>query len=62
LEGLTAASAGLVTASAIILFQPLENTFLNFGVTIGTFCLLVFTKMPSPVIILIGLALGLILK
>jgi chromate transporter len=62
LEGLTAASAGLVTASAIILFQPLENTFLNFGVTIGTFCLLVFTRIPSPFIILLGLALGLILK
>ena len=58
LEGITAASAGLVSASAIIMFQPLENTFLNFGVTIGTFALLVFTKIPSPVIILLGLALG----
>jgi chromate transporter len=62
LEGITAASAGLVTASAIILFQPLENTFLNFGVTIGTFCLLVFTRIPSPFIILLGLVLGLVLK
>ena len=62
LEGLTAASAGLVTASAIILFQPLENSVLNFGVTISTFCLLVFTRMPSPFIILIGLILGLILN
>lgn len=58
LEGITAASAGLVAASAIIMFQPLENTFLNFGVTIGTFALLVFTKIPSPVIILLGLVLG----
>lgn len=58
LEGITAASAGLVAASAIIMFQPLENTFLNFGVTIGTFALLVFTKIPSPVIIVLGLALG----
>lgn len=62
LEGLTAASAGLVTASAIILFQPLENTVLNFAVTICTFCLLVFSKIPSPVIILIGLIAGLVLK
>lgn len=60
LEGITAAAAGLVAASAIILFQPLENTFLNFGVTIATFCLLVFTKIPSPLIILGGLVLGLI--
>lgn len=62
LEGITAASAGLVAAAAIILFQPLENTFLNFAVTIATFCLLVFTKVPSPLIILGGLILGFIIQ
>jgi chromate transporter len=62
LEGITAASAGLVASSAIILFQPLENTFLNFGVTIATFCLLVWTKVPSPLIILGGLILGFLIK
>ncbi|MBL7857296.1 MAG: chromate transporter [Cyclobacteriaceae bacterium] len=62
LEGITAASAGLVAASAIILFQPLENTFLNFFVTIATFSLLVFTKVPSTVIIVGGLILGIIIK
>lgn len=62
LEGITAAAAGLVAASAIILFQPLENTFLNFGVTIATFCLLVFTRVPSPLIVVGGLALGFILQ
>lgn len=61
LEGITAASAGLIAASAIILFQPLDNTFMNFAFTIGTFCLLVFTRLPSPFIILGGLALGLLL-
>jgi chromate transporter len=61
LEGITAASAGLVFTSAIILFQPLDNTFLNFSVTIVTFCLLAFTKIPSPFIILGGLALGFLL-
>ena len=62
LEGITAASSGLVLASAVILFQPLENTFLNFAFTIATFALLLFTKIPSPVIILGGLILGFILK
>lgn len=62
LEGITAAAAGLVAASAVILFQPLENTILNFGVTIVTFCLLVFTCVPSPFIILGGLILGLVLQ
>jgi Chromate transport protein ChrA len=58
LEGITAAAAGLVAASAIILFQPLDNTFLNFGVTIVTFFLLVFTRIPSPLIIVGGFILG----
>ncbi len=62
LEGITAASAGLVAASAIILFQPLENTVLNFSTTVITFCLLAFTKIPTPFIILSGLILGFLLK
>ena len=61
LEGITAASSGFVAASAIILFQPLDNTVLNFGITIATFCLLVFTKVPSPLIILAGLVIGLLI-
>ncbi len=60
LEGIHAANAGLVAAAAILLFQPLENTFLNFGFTIGTFCLMTFTKIPSWAIIIIGLLCGVI--
>lgn len=61
LEGIHAANAGLVAAAAILLFQPLENTMLNFGFTIATFCLMTFTKVPSWVVILIGLICGVIL-
>lgn len=61
LEGITAASAGLVAAAAVIMFQPLDNTFTNFGFTIVTFCLLLFTRIPSTVIILSGLLLGFVL-
>lgn len=62
LEGITAASAGLVAAAAVIMFQPLENTFINFAVTIATFLLLTFTKVPSSLLILGGLLLGFIFK
>jgi chromate transporter len=62
LEGITAASSGLVVASAVILFQPLANTALNFAVTLCTFALLAFTKIPPPFIILGGLVLGFLLK
>jgi chromate transporter len=61
LEGITAANAGLVASAAVVLFQPLDNTVLNFGFTIATFCLLSFTKSPSWLIIISGLVLGLIL-
>lgn len=61
LEGLTAASAGLVAAAAVILFQPLENSFLNFAFTIGTFTALTFTRIPAPFIIIGGLILGLLI-
>ena len=62
LQGIFAANAGLVAAAAIILFQPLENTITNFGFTIGTFCLLAFSRMPSWSIILVGLLLGFVIK
>lgn len=61
LEGITAASAGLVAAAAVFLFQPLDNTFVTYAFTIGTFGLLAFTRIPSGLIIIIGLVLGLIL-
>lgn len=62
LEGITAASAGMVATAAIIMFQPLENSLTNFSFTIVTFLLLTFTRVPSPIIILAGLLFGFILK
>lgn len=61
LEGVNAASSGMVVAAAILLFQPLENSVVNYAFLIGTFCLLVFTRVPAPLIILGGLILGFIL-
>ena len=61
LEGITAASAGLVAAAAVIMFQPLDNTVTNFAFTIATFILLAFTRIPSPAIIAAGLLLGFLL-
>ncbi len=62
LEGITAASTGLVVAAAIILFQPLPNTFTSVGFAVGIFALLTFTRIPHPLIIIGGLLLGLVLK
>lgn len=61
LEGINAVSAGMVTAAAVLMFLPLAPNYLNFGVTIGTFLLLRFTKIPSPIIILVGLIGGILI-
>jgi len=61
LEGINAASAGLVAAAAILLYQPLDNNIMNVSFIIGTFCLLNFTRIPHPIIIVGGLAAGLLL-
>jgi len=67
LQGINAASAGLVIAAAVLLFLPLVQkptptivVLLNFGLAAGTFCLLKFTRMPSWAIIGSGLILGFI--
>ena len=60
LEGISAASSGMVAAAAILLFQPLPNTIDTYLFTFGTFCLLVFTKIPTPILIIAGLLAGII--
>jgi chromate transporter len=62
LEGIFAANAGLVATAAILLFQPLESNLTNIGFTVGTFCLLAFTRVPSWAIIIIGLFLAFVLS
>jgi len=61
LEGITAASSGMVVAAAIILFQPLELNVMNPLLIITTFILLQFTKIKAPFIIITGILLGIII-
>lgn len=61
LEGVNAASAGMVVAATFVLFLPIEPNFVNTMVIVATFSLLMFTKVPPPFIILAGLLAGFIL-
>ncbi|MER2997322.1 chromate efflux transporter [Pontibacter populi] len=61
LEGISAVSSGMVVAAAIMLYHPIDNTLLNFGIVVATFALLMFTKIPAPVLIVTGLLLGFVL-
>jgi len=61
LEGINAASSGMIITAAVLLFLPLEPNLINFGVTSVTFLILAFTRIPAPFIILLGLGVGIIL-
>ncbi len=58
LEGINAASAGLVIAAVFLLWEPMANTSLNIGVTVVTFLLLQFTHISAPLIVLGGILAG----
>ena len=64
LEGINAAIVGIIWASGIVLFksiafdQTLSFEWSNLVVVIITFCMLYFTKVPAPLIVLGWLLLG----
>ena len=67
LEGINAVSSGMVTAAAVLLYHslqpslitsPLSQTLPNLSIIVATFCILLFTKVPPPLLILTGLLLG----
>jgi len=66
LEGINAVVVGLMWAASLYLLKDISILHLNlvslfnFSVISGTIMMLRFTKIPAPVIVLIGLLLGLI--
>ena len=62
IEGINATSAGLVIASAFLLFKPVEVNEMNMTVLLGTLFVLLTTKIPYPIIVLICMTLGLLYK
>lgn len=61
LEGVNAASSGLVAAAAIILFETITQDFISYSAIAITIGLLGFTRIPPPFIILTALGIGLLL-
>ncbi|MEQ9220357.1 MAG: chromate efflux transporter [Cyclobacteriaceae bacterium] len=60
LEGINAVSSGLVIAATFLLLEPISQTTLNYAIIISTICLMFFTKIPTPFIVIIGLITGII--
>jgi chromate transporter len=61
LEGINAASSGMVIAAAYLLFEPIDGNIINYILMTATFCLLYFTRIPSPIIIFSGVLAGLLI-
>ncbi|WP_051663927.1 chromate efflux transporter [Dyadobacter crusticola] len=60
LEGIHSASCGLTIAAAISLFQPMMNDWQPLVTVLATLLILTFARVPSYLIILGGLVLGLL--
>lgn len=67
LDGVNATSAGMVLAAAVLLAEPLtwdipmNQMLLNSSLIIATILTMFFTKIPTPILILGGILMGLIL-
>ena len=60
LEGINAVSCGMLIAAAYLLFEPLEPNAVNIVFILGTYSLLQFTKVSSPLIVAFGILLGIL--
>ena len=60
LEGINAVSCGMLIAAAYLLFEPLEPNTVNIFFILGTYSLLQFTKVSSPIIVAVGILLGIL--
>lgn len=60
LEGVNAVSCGMLIAAAYLLFEPMESSTVNILMILGTYTLLQFTKISSPLIIAGGVVLGIL--
>lgn len=60
IDGISAVSAGMILAATFLLFVPLQDEPINYFLMPITFLLLVFTRVSTPILILLGLAAGFI--
>lgn len=58
LEGFNAAIVGIIWASGFILFNTVPFEWTNVVVVVITFCILFFTRIPAPLIVLGWLLMG----
>jgi chromate transporter len=60
LSGISAVAVGFMATALILLTKPFGLHWLPYALMVSTFLLLNFTKIKTPIVIIIGIALGLI--
>ena len=65
LEGINAVVVGIIIASTFYMLKDVsmidaKNIIFNFAVIVGVWALLYFSRLPSPIIVFICIALGVI--
>jgi chromate transporter len=60
LSGINAVAVGFMATALILLTRPFGLNWMAYLIMTGTFLLLNFTKIKTPVVIVIGVALGLV--
>ena len=60
LSGINAVAVGFMATAFILLVRPFADNWMNYVLMLGTFALLYFTKVKTPVVIVIGVVLGLV--
>jgi chromate transporter len=60
LSGINAVAVGFMATALILLIKPFGLDLMAYGLVAATFLLLNFTKIKAPVIIIIGIIIGLI--
>lgn len=61
LSGINAVAVGFMFAAFVFLLQPISFNLLSIGLIIGTFLILNFTPVRTPLLILAGILLGIFL-
>ncbi len=60
LSGINAVAVGFMATALIFLTKPFGTNWMAYLIMAGTFLLLNYTRLKTPVVILIGIALGLV--
>src|SRR5476651_77045 len=59
LNGINAVAVGFMATALILLVRPFGLDWMAYLIMAASFCILYFTKIKTPVIIIVGIALGL---